>query len=193
MMRKSLIGIKASSLLVSITFVCLALFMSCNNTVHSPVAESFNKEDSVYKGAYIQKQKNGEWITLVRGKVVKRDFFIKDTILLSIEYDSTGEKALYCQYFDHGEVSRQLVFDVRLFNEYFFNLSDSLTSEKQKGFKIYSYYCKGCHSNVSKDKYLEAFRVGAMPLDSILKSNQHPTRFNGFDTTEFYYLTKFLR
>jgi hypothetical protein len=179
---------------MNIFYLCIIaiFYFACSSTNNKNYSEDSKTSEKTYIGKCVDDKKSGEWIETEKNIILKRDYYLLDTIILSMSYTKDGKNVLYCQYFVHGFPVRQVVFDQKLFKEEIFSLSSKNESDQRKGLKLYSYYCKSCHSSISKDVYLQKFNKGADDLFNRINSLNHPTKFYELDSLELKFLRKYI-
>lgn len=150
-----------------------------------PTVDSFN-------GYNVNHKKSGEYIQYNRGTVKQRDYYLDDSIALSIYY-SKG-KPLYVQVFENNDIDRQIVFNVKEFNNHFFGLQDNDISDENKGKKLFQYYCLSCHaSRSSSNASLEKVKGGTKQLNDLINGLSHPVSFEKMDSTELRCLLSYIK
>ncbi|HEY0609033.1 MAG TPA: hypothetical protein VGD35_05240 [Chitinophaga sp.] len=161
----------------------LILIYACTNSVQR--RDKFNRSDA-------DGRKNGEYTRYENGKVIQRDYYLDDTICLSIYYSKDNESAIYAQVFEHNDIERQIVFNSREFNNYFFSLQEKEVSDQEKGKKMFRYYCISCHSGGSRDVSLKKVKDDTTQLYALINSASHPISFKKMDSIELHYLRSYI-
>lgn len=185
---------KNSSMKNHLFIFFLVLMYSCtDNGQRQNHDKEISAEGNKFNGYYVNDKKSGEYIRYEKGRVVQRDYYVDDSICLSIFYSKDSEKPMYAQFFEHNEIDRQIVFNSKEFNNYFFSLQKGDILDEEKGKKMFQYYCTSCHSSASRDASLKKVKDGTRQLYDLINSESHPISFQRMDSIELHYLLSYIK